>query len=367
MNDFNFTARNEKMQHKIKIVEEINHCRLEILSEGASSDPVRIAQCVRKTLEGHSDNAHVKLLLENMENHQLGSNNLLELTFTDDPDFILGFFEVPYNPDAFLEAAFVEAIAIPQNVLDIVPESEALPVLLHCCSDGFKNPLSVAIFAENFRDAEVKPYHKAYYLIEKFVDRFKSYTRPAIEAAWSPTAFPDVITADDDLLTRASAIWVHLHEYYHRTGYLPLPEHLKEKSSRNGAGAEELRVDILSILALLDLHANDPVLRASIQYILAERLIRYPLQAPPKENYDARSSVALFEYLQRHGVIGRKGGRFYFVGGYARLGEALRSILVNITALEDRISQSPADDRKKKLSFLLPDLAKNNNRWELLS
>ncbi len=330
-------------------------------------DPERIALCVEKHLQTFQENTHIKILLKNMESRDLNSNNLLNLTNDVNPEFIVGFFDIPYNPDAFLEAAVIEAIPIPDSILDIVPDSEAMPVLLHCCTDGFENPLSVAIFPENYVNAKVQQHHKAYYFIEKFVKRFKTFTRPAIEATWSPTAFPDILMADDSLLTSASAIWVHMHEHYHKTGYLPLPEFLKDKSTRNGAGAEELRVDILSILALLELQSNDIVLRASIQYILAERLIRYPLQATPQENYDARSSVALFEYLQRHHVIGSKGGKYYFVGGYASLGQALRSILIKITALEYKLSTCSPENRKKSLSFLLPDLAKNDNRWELPS
>ncbi len=350
-----------------EIIQQINKCRSEIINGGHTNNLEVIAKCVRKYLQQFQAVVHIQTLLNNLECPTLDSNNLLDLSNDVEPNFIVGFFDIPYNTDAFLEAAVVEPIPIPEIILDIVPDSEAMPVLLHCCTDGFKNPLSVAIFPENFFQAKVKQHHKAYYLIEKFVERFKSYTRVAIEATWSPTAFPDILTADDSLLTSASAIWVHMHEHYHKTGYLPLPKFLADKSSRNGAGAEELRVDILSILALLELQSNDTVLRASIQYILAERLIRYPLQATPQENYDARSSVALFEYLQRHGIIGIKAGRYYFVGGYESLGRALQSILIKITTLEYKLSKGSPENRKKSLSFLLPDLAKNDNRWGLSS
>jgi hypothetical protein len=39
------------------------------------------------------------------------------------------------------------------------------------------------------------------------------------------------------------------------------------------------------------------------------------LQATPEENDDARSSVALFLYPQRHRAIASKGGKDYFNGG----------------------------------------------------
>ncbi|WP_133649042.1 DUF6421 family protein [Paraburkholderia flava] len=352
---------------KPEIVQATNRCRHEILAGGFRSDVARIERCARAHLSVYSDNPHVRALLVTLENRVLASGRLLDLTYSVDPGFILGFFDVPYNAEAFLEAAAVVPVPIPPSVLSIAPDGNALPVQVRTCTDGFRNPLAVAVFGENFIQADLQAYHKAYYFIDKFVDRFRNHTRPAIEASWSPTAFPDLVNADDDLLMQASAIWVHMHEHHHRVGFLPIPQHLDAKSTRNGAGAEELRVDILSILALSRLESTDPVLRASIQYILAERLIRYPLQAPPKDNYDARSSVALFHYLSRHGVVASRGGKFYFEGGYERLTQALRSIAVKLTAIEYRLSQSPELDRRKILSFVLPGLAKNDNDWSVES
>lgn len=352
---------------KNEIISAINACRQELLAQGVKRDAKHIHATIFPWLKNYQENMHVEALLKNTALGQLTSNNLLNLTCFSDPTFIVGFFDVPYNPDAFFEAMWVEAIPLPQVITDLVPESEAFPVVIKACTDGFMNPLAVAVFAENYLGAEVREHHKAYYLIDKFVGRFKSYTRKAIEAFWSPTAFPDIIDADDSQLTRASAIWVHLHEYYHRTGHLPLPQHLKAKSSRNGAGAEELRVDILSLLALLRIQSSEPELRAAVQYILAERLIRYPLQATPKENYDARSSVALFQYLLRHGVIASNGGKYYFKGGYTALEQALQAIAVKMAAFEFRLSQLPDEQRKPQWSTVLPALAKNNNQWSLQS
>lgn len=155
-----------------------------------------------------------------------------------------------------------------------------------------------------------------------------------------------------------------MHEHNHRVGFLPIPQYLDAKSTRNGAGAEELRVDILSLLALSQLKSDDPVVTTAIQYILAERLIRYPLQAAPQDNYDARSSVALFNYLSRHGVIAKRGGKLFFEGGYTRLITALKSIAVKLTAVEYQLSLCPELDKRKALSVVLPALAQNDNRWD---
>lgn len=349
---------------KNKIVELVNRCRTDILDGGFNADIARIEECVKPRLAEYSHVPHVRALLKTLEKGSLASGSLLDLTLSVDADFILGFFNIPYNPNSFLEAASLRPVPIPDCILANYPSSHAAPVLVDACTDGFKDPLAVAVFGENYIDASLSEEHRAYYFIDKFVDRFQRYTRPRIEELWSPTSFSNLLAADTDTLIQSNAIWVHMHEYHHRSGFLPLPKHLNDKSTRNGAGAEELRVDIFSILALSKLTADDPIIRTAQQYILAERLIRYPLQASPESNYDARSSVALQSYLTRHGVISKRGGKLYFEGGFERLLWALSSLAAKITALEYKLSRASSADRRKTLSNVLPDIAKNNANWE---
>lgn len=359
--------QNEGADMKARIVELINQCRSEIVNGGFQANIGHINECVKTRLEIYSNVPQVRALLQTLEKGSLASGSLLDLTLSDDPNFILGFFDVPYNPDSFLEAASVRPVPIPPSILAMYPTSHAAPVLLNACTDGFKDPLAVAVFGENYIDAIPSEAHRAYYFIDKFVDRFKRYTRPRIEELWSPTSFSELLAADTDMLTQVNAIWVHMHEFHHRSGFLPLPKHLKEKSTRNGAGAEELRVDIFSILALSKLPSNDPIVRTTQEYILAERLIRYPLQASPESNYDARSSVALQSYLTRHGIISKRGGKLYFEGGFQRLLRALSSLAAKITALEYKLSSSPSIDKRQTLATVLPEIAKNNANWQAFS
>ena len=62
-------------------------------------------------------------------------------------------------------------------------------------------------------------------------------------------------------------------------------------------------------------------------------------------------------------MIAQRGGSLYFAGGYERLTQALRSIVIKLTALEYKLSVSSDLDRRKILSFVLPTLAKNDNNW----
>jgi len=122
---------------------------------------------------------------------------------------------------------------------------------------------------------------------------------------------------------------------------------------------------LLSILALSRLDFDDVFVRTASQYILAERLIRYPLQASPRDNYDARSSVALFAFLERHGVIVRSAKKLGFSGGHARLRRALLSLTVKLAAVEYQVRSTPGADVKARMATVLPALAKNCNHWGL--
>jgi hypothetical protein len=349
---------------KNALVGAVNACRAEILSGGFRNNLIRVATCCGRHLAPYSDNPHVAALLATLSNDSTACGELLELTCSVDPTLILGFFDVPYNPEAYLEAAFVTPVPIPPGVARVYPQAYGMPVLLRCCTDGLKGALSVALFGENYQGVVLQEHHRAYYFIDKFVERFKRYTRPAIEQDWSPDSFPELLQANDDMLIGVSAIWIHLHELHHRVGSLPIPKHLPEKSTRNAAGAEELRVDLLSILALDRLDCDDAMVCTAIQYILAERLIRYPLQAAPRDNYDARSSVALFSFLQRQGVISRAAGRLDFAGGQVSLRRALLGLAVKMAAVEHQVGGAPGPDIKRRLATVLPALAKNRDHWE---
>lgn len=347
----------------IQIVEAVDKARSEIIARNIASDVAQVNQCVSGHLAPFADTPHVSEMLKILDGGSLASGNLLELTHSTDPNFILGFFDVPYNLTAFLEAASVSHVKIPRQVLEIAPNSEALPVIINSCTEGFRNPLAVAVFGEHYIESNLQEHHKAYYFIDKFVARHKAYTRLAISQFWDTKMFGQILDANDATLTQVAAIWVWLHEHFHRTGHLPIPRYLDVKSTRNGGGAEELRADLLSILALSEIEYTHPIFGLAIQYIFAERLIRYPLQACPQDNYDARSSVALFTYLSNHGVLEQRDGRMYVNNDKGSLISAIRSLSIKISAIKFSLLQQPDPDKRRRLANLLPELSGNDNKW----
>ena len=62
------------------------------------------------------------------------------------------------------------------------------------------------------------------------------------------------------------------------------------KSSRSSAAIEELRVDVAAMLSLSTKQINR-------EFILAERLLRYAVEASPANDYDAIGTQVLFQFL----------------------------------------------------------------------
>ncbi len=259
------------------------------------------------------------------------------VTAHDDTGLMLGVFAAAYNPSLLLDAFSFDHMAVHEGFARAYPNPGVRPIWLGDATAGFKFELSVALFPENFLTAEaVTPRHRAYYFIDRFVRRHLEITRAILNLGTSPRAFARLKRASDGAIARGCVAWVHLHEYFHRRGHLPLPENLGVKSTRSTAGLEEVRCDALACLAAhrgAEHGVEDGELHAEL--ILAERLLRYPLQDDPQRNYDARGSQFLYGYLHERGALRDDGaGRMDLPQGLDGVIVALREMIVGINKLE---------------------------------
>lgn len=239
-------------------------------------------------------------------------NGLLD--FSDTRDFIfekkesivIAFFKVPYNPHLYLDAIIYETEMPDGHFLEKFKSSMATSINIQSCTEGFNQyPTCVALFPENF--CALRPFvHKfsVFYFLNVFVRRFEEYGRPVLEQHVSNKAFWRLKRLSKPELLKSFATWHYLHEYFHSTGDLPLAENLKMKSSKNTSAIEESRVDMLSVLECMESARNgyfDAYYYAEL--ILFERLLRYSTHSSPQINYDARSSLILFNFLEENKAI----------------------------------------------------------------
>ncbi len=96
--------------------------------------------------------------------------------------------------------------------------------------------------------------------------------------------------------------WAYLHEHHHQQGPRPLALHLALKAQWYTGLLEELKVDCQSLqLCLRD--PDLPYRREVFEFVLFDRLFRYPTAGDALCNSDAGAGVLLGTWLLRNGVL----------------------------------------------------------------
>lgn len=99
----------------------------------------------------------------------------------------------------------------------------------------------------------------------------------------------------------ARCMWGYLHDYFHHMGNRPLDRNLQLTLDWHAGLVEEIKVDSLTALALLE--GGMPHGAQIFQFIVFERLLRYPMQPDRLSSFDAGTGVFLFNWLRRHDAL----------------------------------------------------------------
>ncbi|MFB9760243.1 DUF6421 family protein [Ectobacillus funiculus] len=219
--------------------------------------------------------------------------------------FVAGLFHSPYNPRFGFECIFYKKHDVNNVVTKHYPSSVVLPVTVLGCTEGFKETMNVSLFPEFFvADAPIDDKNKVFYFTNRFEQRNQLLTKPVLERITTPGSLQFIKSASNEEIQEACIAWVYLHEYHHRTGVLPIPNFLSLKGSRSAASLEELRVDLHSILACMDLYFKKDFEKGLLfaEVIFIERLLRYPIQIDPNQNFDSRASQLFHTFLSDLGI-----------------------------------------------------------------
>lgn len=324
-----------------RVVEALRRVRAAMPGHDPASWPPSFVDEIVAALAAYRDHPVVASFVADCARGKAGTWDLAAtrdaVTTHDDAGLMLGVFAAAYNPSLCLDALAFDRMAVHDGFARAYPNDGVRAIWLGDATAGFKFELSVALFPENFlTGAAATPRHRAYYFVDRFVRRHLEITRAIVNLGTSPRAFARLKHAGERAIARGCVTWVHLHEYFHRRGHLPLPEHLDAKRSRSTAGLEEVRCDALACLAAYrgsEHGVDEGELHAEL--ILAERLLRYPLQDDPQLNYDARGSQFLYGYLVERGALAHDGaGRIDLPHGLEGVVVALREMTVGINKLE---------------------------------
>lgn len=200
--------------------------------------------------------------------------------------------------------AFLECFAAyrdePQEVNEL---STLLSSPLNICqsyrllaaSKGLISGNCLVVFPENVSTAmKVTGQSFAFSFSSKFQSIFTKETLPKASFAFSQQNWASHYLSSNDYYT-AHCMWSYLHDYFHQQGPRPLHTNFSIKMKFFTGILEEIKVDTQTILYV---YRNKCVFYREIcEFILLERLLRYPCQAGINTNFDAGAGLLLFAWL----------------------------------------------------------------------
>ncbi|MBX8489638.1 DUF6421 family protein [Pseudomonas lijiangensis] len=129
----------------------------------------------------------------------------------------------------------------------------------------------------------------------------------------------------------ARCLWGYYHDYAHHTGPRPLDKNLYIKLNWFTGLLEETKCDLITV-RLLQKHRPD-FWQEVVEFILLERMFRYPKGSERHMTFDAGTGILLFEILvNAKALIEDEQGRLKFDS--VRLGEQISAVISDIEALE---------------------------------
>lgn len=148
-----------------------------------------------------------------------------------------------------------------------------------------------------------------------------------------PLASPQL---DADGVYDTRCCWAYLHEHHHQVGPRPLAGNLALKTQWYAGLLEELKVDCQSLQACLR-DEGMPYRWEVFEFVLFDRLFRYPTAGDALANSDAGAGVLLGTWLLRHGATqaGKAGTRLASRTGTVRAVDALVAEILALEELDD--------------------------------
>lgn len=339
-------------------VKQLNSLRMDIepYVRARSHVPQGLIDTINALVLAYQDDEVSQIFCRDMQRTGSGSWNFAttrDCIDARESDFIIGVFDNPYNQKMGLDCIICNSLAPDAGFREKHPGKFSRVIEIVASTEGFNVNSSVALFAEHYVTHEpVRPENKASYFVDRFVVRYNKITQNILGRCISANSLTLARNASSDMILRACCVWLHMHEYCHRLGNMPLPEFLDFKTPRNAAAIEELRVDVLTVIFCFELAEQGHPLAAHFgEIIFTERCFRYAIQYDINENYDARGSAVLFNYLVEKQVIRRNSAGLLEVD-HSRLLSSLRRIIQEIDTLELTLRSESRDrnvDAKKQL------------------
>ncbi|MCY7858110.1 DUF6421 family protein [Bacillus sonorensis] len=209
----------------------------------------------------------------------------------------------PHTKGCFFEAFF----AVRDEPAMMKPIEEELPHPENGCQSlklitgtkGFTEEKCIVFFPENVKTKEkITSQTFAIFYFNKFYQIYHEDTLKRAKAIFENVSFKSANISPESTY-EARVLWGYLHDYYHHCGKKPFHKHIHAKMNFFAGILEEIKVDCQSILALSQRQYKD--WEEIIEFVLFERLLRYPSQHNATQNFDSGTGFFLFSWLIENG------------------------------------------------------------------
>ncbi|MCG6121990.1 MAG: DUF6421 family protein [Microvirga sp.] len=198
-------------------------------------------------------------------------------------------------------------------------------------TEGLARGNNIVFFPENIAAPDT-PSAQAYavFFFNKFQDIFHGLTIPSWDAVGDPAQLTASRTTDRRRYYEARCVWGYLHDYHHHRGARPFDEHIATKTRWFTGLLEELKVDLASYL---NCRAGDvPCADMVAEFIVFDRMFRYPTEADWARNFDAGTGLLLASFLHDRGALRLVGGRLSL--DFDALDEAAAEFIRRVETIE---------------------------------
>jgi hypothetical protein len=166
---------------------------------------------------------------------------------------------------------------------------------------GLSTGNCIVFFPENIASSKtIKSQNFSLFFFNKFYRIYLSDTLPTVMSITGKQNWISSKLSSTEFY-QARCLWGYLHDYYHHCGLRPLDLNLQVKLNWFSGLLEEVKVDCLTAITA---YQQDILFgREIIEFIIFERVFRYPYQPDATNNFDAGTGVLLFEWLFHHQAI----------------------------------------------------------------
>ncbi|HEY1914924.1 MAG TPA: DUF6421 family protein [Streptosporangiaceae bacterium] len=197
----------------------------------------------------------------------------------------------------------------------------------------------VVLFPENVLAATPVVRQKfAWFFMNKHIpthqwtlERIQERCGDSLFAEGDPLASPQL---DSDGMYDTRCCWAHLHEHHHQVGPRPLARNLALKTRPYTGLLEEMKVDCQAAAACLR-DDTIPYRWEVLEFVLFDRLFRYPCGGDALSSDDAGAGVLLGTWLLRHGAVKEVSGRPR-LASRAETVHAIDALVAEVLAIEER-------------------------------